>query len=136
MPARVAFADVTNHLATPQLIERMGTDLFAWHGFTEVYLDGRWVKASPTFNTTLCAKFGVAPLEFDGCSDALLQAFDTEGRTFMSYERQHGAFHDVPAKFLRDEMARVYPKDQENGPMGKRPRGDMEKEAEALRAAG
>jgi transglutaminase-like putative cysteine protease len=109
VPARVAFADVTNHLSSERLREKMGTNYFAWHGFTEVRLDGRWVKASPTFNTTLCQRFGVAPLEFDGASDALLQAYDGEGRTFMRYETLHGAFHDVPAKFLAAEMARIYP---------------------------
>jgi hypothetical protein len=30
----------------------------------------------------------------------LLQAYDATGRTFMKYEVLHGAFHDVPAKFL------------------------------------
>ena len=109
IPARVAFADVTNHLSSEKLREKMGTNYFAWHGFTEVFLDGRWVKASPTFNSTLCARFGVAPLEFEGGADALLQAYDGEGRAFMKYEVPHGAFHDVPAKFLMAEMARLYP---------------------------
>jgi transglutaminase-like putative cysteine protease len=109
IPARVAFADVTNHLSSEKLREKMGTNYFAWHGFTEVFLDGGWVKASPTFNSTLCSRFGVAPLDFDGRSDALLQAYDQGGRTFMKYEVLHGAFHDVPAKFLAAEMARRYP---------------------------
>jgi transglutaminase-like putative cysteine protease len=109
IPARVAFGDVTNHLASERLREKMGTNYFHWHGFTEVLLGDRWVKASPTFNSTLCSRFGVAPLDFDGRSDALLQAFDGAGRTFMKYEVLHGAFHDVPAKFLAAEMARRYP---------------------------
>jgi transglutaminase-like putative cysteine protease len=109
IPARVAFADVTNHLSSEKLREKMGTNYFAWHGFTEVYLDGRWVRASPTFNSSLCGRFGVAPLDFDGATDALLQAYDGEGRTFMQYEVLRGAFHDVPAKFLMAEMARLYP---------------------------
>lgn len=109
IPARVAFADVTNHLSTERLRAGMGTSVFAWHGFTELMLDGRWLKASPTFNASLCGRYGVAPLEFDGASDALLQAFDSEGRTFMRYERIRESFHDVPAKFLRDDMARLYP---------------------------
>ena len=87
----------------------MGTNYFAWHGFTEVLLGDRWLKASPTFNSTLCDRFGVPALDFDGDSDALLQAYDGEGRTFMRYEVMHGAFHDVPAKFLIAEMARRYP---------------------------
>ena len=55
LPARVAFADVTNHLSSEKLREKMGTNYFAWHGFTEVLLGERWVKASPTFNATLCS---------------------------------------------------------------------------------
>jgi transglutaminase-like putative cysteine protease len=109
VPARVSFADVTNHLSSEKLREKMGTNYFAWHGFTEVFVDRRWIKASPTFNSTLCNRFGVAPLDFDGQSDALLQAYDGEGRTFMRYEVLHGAFHDVPTKFLIAEMARRYP---------------------------
>jgi transglutaminase-like putative cysteine protease len=109
IPARVAFADVTNHLSSERLREKMGTNYFAWHGFTEVKLGDRWLKASPTFNSTLCDRFGVAPLDFDGDHDALLQAYDGAGRTFMQYEVLHGAFHDVPARFLMREMARLYP---------------------------
>ncbi len=125
IPARVAFADVTNHLSSEKLREKMGTNYFAWHGFTEVLLGDRWVKASPTFNSTLCDRFGVAPLDFDGSSDALLQAYDGAGRTFMKYEVLHGAFHDVPAKFLMSEMARLYP--TLKGPSDRR-EGGMESE--------
>lgn len=109
IPARVGFADVRNHLTTEKLRESMGTDLFTWHGFTEVYVDGAWRKATPTFNATLCAKVGVQPLDFDGHHDALMHAFDGEGRAYMQYVDDHGAYHDVPAKFLMREMARVYP---------------------------
>ena len=131
IPARIAFADVTNHLSSEKLREKMGTNYFAWHGFTEVFLDGRWVKASPTFNSTLCSRFGVAPLDFDGESDALLQAYDATGRTFMRYEVLHGAFHDVPAKFLIQEMARRYP--SLKGPRG-RSAGGMKNEVPLVRA--
>ncbi len=131
VPARVAFGDVTNHLSSEKLREKMGTNYFAWHGFTEVKLGDRWVKASPTFNSTLCSRFGVAPLDFDGQSDALLQAYDGAGRTFMKYEVLHGAFHDVPAKFLMQEMARLYP--SLKGPRG-RSAGGMENEVPLVRA--
>ena len=68
--------------------------------------------------------FGVAPLDFDGANDALLQAYDGAGRTFMKYEVLHGAFHDVPAKFLIGEMVRLYPKLCRPGGL----RGNMEEE--------
>lgn len=122
LPARVGFADVRNHLTTEKLSARMGTDLFAWHGFTEVYVDGAWRKATPTFNASLCQKLGVAPLDFDGHADALLHPFDAEGRMYMRYEVEHGAFHDVPVGFLKREMARLYPPLHDTG-------ADMEREA-------
>jgi transglutaminase-like putative cysteine protease len=107
--ARLCFADVTNHIATHRSKAKMGSNLYAWHGYNEVRVDGRWLKVSPTFNSSLCEKLGVAPLEFDGKSDALLQAYDRDGKTFLSYDKVHGIFHDVPAKFLAMEMPRLYP---------------------------
>jgi transglutaminase-like putative cysteine protease len=125
IPARVGLADVRNHLATPRLLEAVGTNVFAYHGYTELFLDGRWLKASPTFNTSLCDRLGVAALPFDGRGDALLQAFDGQGRAFMDYVADHGAFFDVPAKFLIREMSRLYPKLCIPGGL----RGSMEREA-------
>lgn len=109
IPARAAFANVRNHLASPRLREMMNTDLFAWHGYAEVALSGHWVKVSPTFDARLCRRYGVTPLEFDGESDALLQSFDNSGRS-MTYVNQHGAFHDIPARFLVAELNRLYPR--------------------------
>lgn len=109
IPARLAFADVSNHLATPKTLALMGGELFAWHGYAEILLEDRWLKVSPTFDAPLCARMGVGVLAFDGRSDAHLQPFDGAGRTFMRYERLHGAFHDVPARFLAAEMPRLYP---------------------------
>ena len=45
----------------------------------------------------------------------------------MQYLRTHGSFHDVPAKFMRDEMARLYPALAKPGGL----EGDMEAEAAA-----
>ena len=53
IPSRVGFATVKNHLATPKLLEFIGSDLFVYHGYTEFYLSGKWIKATPTFNIEL-----------------------------------------------------------------------------------
>lgn len=98
IPARLAFADVRNHLATRQLIEFMGTDVFVFHGVTEFFLGGKWVKATPAFNAKLCRRHGVAPLEFNGCEDSLFQSFNIQGEQFMEYVRERGSFHDVPVE--------------------------------------
>jgi transglutaminase-like putative cysteine protease len=110
IPARVAYADVANHHRSGWRIRKaMGTDLFAWHGYSEVYLGRRWVKVTPMFNSALCKRMGVPELGFDGVSDALLQPSDHKGRPFFSYVTYHGSFQDVPAFFLATEMPRRYP---------------------------
>lgn len=129
IPARVAFADVRNHLATPRLLELTGTDLFVYHGIAELWLDGRWVKATPTFNLTLCERFHIKPLEFDGRHDAILHPYDREGRRHMEYVAQHGAFADVPVEQVMAAMRATYPR---LFAMKGRARGDFAREAEEL----
>jgi transglutaminase-like putative cysteine protease len=98
IPSRLAFADVRNHLATRQLIEFMGTDIFVFHGVTEFLLEGKWVKATPAFNLQLCRRHGVEPLEFNGREDSLFQSFNTHGRRFMEYVKERGSFQDIPVE--------------------------------------
>jgi transglutaminase-like putative cysteine protease len=109
IPARLGFADVINHLATERLKSLMKTDVFAWHGFSELFLEGRWVKATPTFNISLCKRFGVKPLEFDGRHDALFHAFDSRGNRHMEYVRDHGSFADLPYSTLLEDFRKYYP---------------------------
>src|SRR5512140_2068859 len=96
IPARLGFADVKNHLATVRLLEMMGSDLFLWHGYVSMLLDGRWVKATPAFNVEMCRRFGVLPLEFDGTSDSLLHPHNVRGERHMEYVRDRGLFDDLP----------------------------------------
>lgn len=109
IPARPGFADVRNHLATPRLIELMGTDVFYYHGYTELLLEGRWVKATPAFNLSMCERFDVAPLEFDGRADSIFHEFDRSGRRHMEYVLDRGPRDDLPLDELREAMERYYP---------------------------
>ena len=108
IPTRLGFADVRNHLATRELIEMLGTDLFVFHGYVEFLLEGRWVKATPAFNAELCERHGVAPLEFNGRDDSVFHAFDREGGRFMEYVTDHGTFTDVPVDAFVAAVTRVY----------------------------
>ena len=129
IPARVGYADVKNHLATGTLTEMMGTDIFIWHGYTDLFLGGKWVKATPAFNIELCDKFKVLPLEFNGSKDSLFHPFDAEDRPHMEYVRYHGIFHDVPVEPIIHAFATTYWR-MFNGAHCKRP-GDFHAEAEA-----
>ena len=128
IPARLGYADVRNHLATPRLVEQMGTDLFIFHGYTDLWLDGRWVKATPAFNIELCAKFGVLPLEFDGREDSVFHPFDARGQRHMEYVRDRGVYADVPYDEILAAFRTVYPGFNIDGP---RAGGDFEAEAAA-----
>lgn len=108
IPARLGFADVRNHLASDKLRALMGTDLFTYHGYVELWIDGTPVKASPAFNASLCARFGVPPLELEAGRDALLQAYDGSGRRYMEYVRERGMFTDLPLDTILRAFAEVY----------------------------
>ena len=110
IPARLAFADVRNHLSTKKLLELMGGDIFIWHSLTELYLEGRWVKATPAFNLSLCQRFGVHPLEFDGRRDSLFHEYDQAGRKHMEYLRERGHYADVPYQSILADLRETYPR--------------------------
>lgn len=109
IPARIGLADVRNHLATPRLLELLRSEVFAMHGYTELYLQGRWVKATPAFNLELCRAFKVAPLEFDGLGDSVFHPFNQQGQRYMEYLVDHGRFADVPQELFFSHLAAVYP---------------------------
>jgi transglutaminase-like putative cysteine protease len=109
IPTRVGFADVKNHLTTPALRERMGSDLFVYHGYTELLLEGRWVKATPAFNVELCRRFKVKPLEFDGREDSIFHPYDEDERRHMEYLRERGSHADVPVAEIMQAFREAYP---------------------------
>jgi len=110
IPARVGYADVRNHLSTERMRQNMGSDLFVWHGYTDIWLDGQWLKATPAFNIELCDRFGLLPLHFDGRADSVYHPFDKAGQRHMEYVAMHGAFDDVPLQRIVEAFALHYPR--------------------------
>ena len=109
IPARLGFADVTNHLSTAKLRRIMKSDVFIYHGYTELFLDGRWLKVTPAFNLSLCTRFNVKPLEFDGDEDSLFHEYNLLGQKHMEYIRDHGHFADLPFDRIFDAYEKTYP---------------------------
>lgn len=109
IPTRVGFADVKNHLSSEKLKQVMQSDVFAWHGYTEFYLNNKWVKATPAFNLLLCEKTGIKPLEFDGENDSIFHEFDQAGNKHMEYLKDHGHFDDLPFQQIAEAYKQQYP---------------------------
>ncbi|MEM7136844.1 MAG: transglutaminase family protein [Myxococcota bacterium] len=108
IPAKVGFADVKNHLTTERLRSRMGSDVFHWHGYSAILLDGQWVKATPAFNLELCERFRIRPLEFDGREDSIYHPFDLDGREHMEYLKFRGEFDEVPLEAMLETFVASY----------------------------
>jgi transglutaminase-like putative cysteine protease len=96
IPARLHFADIRNHLVSDRLLKVMGTNLFSYHGYTELYIDGKWVKATPAFDLKMCRKNSIIPVEFDGQNDAILHSHNLDGNLHIEYVKDHGYREDVP----------------------------------------
>jgi len=108
IPSRVGFATVRNHLATRQLIDFLGSDLFVCHGFVEFHLEGKWVKATPAFNRELCRRHQVPPLEFNGREDSIFQAYNLSNQKFMEYVAFDRIVADIPVDHIVEAWREVY----------------------------
>ncbi|MEU8763372.1 transglutaminase-like domain-containing protein [Streptomyces sp. NPDC048659] len=109
IPSKLVYGDVRNHLASPRLIAHIGGDVF-FHGLTQVYLDGQWVKATPVFNKLLCRLYGMEALEFDGTGDSLYHPYAGQGgKGAMEFLTDHGSFDDVPYGFVISTMRAKHP---------------------------
>ncbi len=109
IPARLRLAKVKNHIGVERLVAKFGTNVMTPHGMVDVFLNGKWVKASPAFNRELCEKCNVEPLEFDGIHDSVFQEFDRTGGQFMDYLEDYGSFEDVPVDFIKNNIVQHYP---------------------------
>jgi transglutaminase-like putative cysteine protease len=112
IPSRLGFATVRNHLATKQLLEFLGSDLFVYHAFTEFYLEAKWVKATPAFNIELCRKHDVPPLEFNGREDSIFQPYNLRKKEFMEYVADHGTYADLPLDVILRAWEETYGKER------------------------
>jgi len=109
IPSRMGFSNVRNHIGTAELEKILKTDVLVFHGYAEISINDSWIKVTPVFNETLCHKLNVAPLDFDGSTDAFFQQYDQEGGRFMEYLHDYGTFSDVPYNMFIDQLQLHYP---------------------------
>ncbi|MBL4583126.1 MAG: transglutaminase family protein [Pseudomonadales bacterium] len=96
IPSGIGFAHVLNHLMPDSLLDEAGNNAPIFHGYSVLYVDGKWLKASPAFNLSMCEKLDTKPLEFDGKTHALFHEYDNQNRRHMEYIKDHGAVPDFP----------------------------------------
>ena len=109
IPARLHFADIRNYQTPDKLKTTIGTDIFLYHGYTDFYLNGKWVKATPAFNKELCEKFGYNTVEFDGIHDAILPEKTLKDERYVEYLMDRGTNHDLPFKEIFKTFYEKYP---------------------------
>lgn len=109
IPSRLGFANVRNHIGTKKLELSLKTNVLIFHGYTELHIHGKWVKATPAFNLELCELLNVAPLEFDGINDSVFQQYNNHGTLFMEYLHDHGHFADIPRELFISALQENYP---------------------------
>jgi transglutaminase-like putative cysteine protease len=109
IPARLGFADIRNNLAPNALVEIMGTNIFVYHGYSELWLNDGWIKATPAFNIEMCNKFDLKPVEFDGVKDAVFHQRNKKGELHIEYIKYHGTYGDLPFEEIMQAFIDNYP---------------------------
>lgn len=108
IPARLGFSDIRIHNIAKDWQEQMGSNLFVYHGHTELYIRGKWVKLVPAFDLETCQKNRFIPVEFDGFNHAVDHSHDLDGRLHIEYLHDHGYREDVPLDEILNGWYRVY----------------------------
>jgi len=104
IPARLGCAKIRNYLVPPKVLEILKSDIFPWHGYAELYLDGKWVKATPAFDLKMCQEYRLIPVEFDGRNDARFHPLNLDGESHIEYLLDRGPFDDVPLAEIRKAL--------------------------------
>ena len=108
IPSRLGFAIVTNHIGVEKLESFLRRKEIVFHGYTELFIEDKWMKCTPSFDKNICRLSNVTPLDWDGATDSMFQEFEKEKR-FMEYLHYYGEFEDVPIELMNSEMKKYYP---------------------------
>jgi transglutaminase-like putative cysteine protease len=104
IPAKVHLADIRNNMVPQETIDLLGTNIFLYHGYSEFYLNNKWVKATPVFDRFTAQRAGFLPLvEFDGVHDGILSKYTPKEKLFIEYIKDRGVYAELPY----EEMDRV-----------------------------
>jgi transglutaminase-like putative cysteine protease len=97
IPARIGLVDIRDHLISDTFREMIGgVNILPLHGYAELYIDGRWIHASPAYDIETCRRKRFVPVEFDGVHDAKDSPYDLDGKPHVEHLKYHGPYDDFP----------------------------------------
>jgi hypothetical protein len=100
--ARLGFAVIRNHLLPEKIAAMLITNVLPDHGYAELFLHGKWVKATSAFDLELCRENRIIPVEFDGKNDAKFHSHTQDGQLHIEYLLDRGPYDDVPVDSIRE----------------------------------
>jgi len=108
IPAKICFADIINHSLSSEVYNLLKTNLFVYHGYTEVYIGGRWIKLTPVFDLGTAIKMNIDPLEFNGYDDVILPKYNKLGKLQFTYVKYRGCYVDPPIEDIINVFKSMY----------------------------
>lgn len=109
IPARLHFADIINYKTSKKTVDMMKTDIFYYHGYSELYLNNRWTKLTAVFDKETAIDGGFLPfVEFDGQNDAVFPHHDNDGNPLIEYVEDRGIHIDLPLKDIESLFNEKY----------------------------
>ncbi len=108
IPARLHLADIINHKTSQRVTDTLGTNIFIFHGYSEIYLDGKWIKLTPAFDKKMSNNAGYVLVEFNGENDAIFSHYDNDGNPFIEYIKDRGVYADLPFNEIKRIILKKY----------------------------
>jgi len=96
IPSRLGFVDIKNHTITGKIASLHTSKILPYHGFSEMYINGKWIKATPAFDIFMCKKNRIIPVEFNGIDHAVFHRENQDGKLHIEYTENHGYYDDLP----------------------------------------
>jgi transglutaminase-like putative cysteine protease len=105
--ARLGFAVIRNYLLPEKVAEMLETNVLPDHGYAELNINGRWIKATPALDIETCQKNRIIPVDFDGKNDAKFHSHNQDGKLHIEYLLDRGSYEDVPINEIQEWDASV-----------------------------
>lgn len=108
IPARIHLADIINHKIPQKVIDYLGMKIFYHHGYSELFINNKWIKATPAFDKQTSLRASYPLVNFDGKNDAILASLDENGKKFVEYIKDRGNFIKLPYNDIEKDINRLY----------------------------